>query len=51
MVLDVKILHGRAREEWEACAKEEEEVQAGATLGATGRHADQHGPTSGQTGL
>jgi hypothetical protein len=39
MVLDMKTSHGHARDEREACAKEEEEVQASATLGATGRHA------------
>ena len=51
MVLDMKTIHGRAREEREACAKEgEEEVQAGATLGDTGRHAGQSGATPGATG-
>ena len=49
MVLDVKTFHGRAREEREACAKEEE-VQAGAQPGQTGRHAGAPGLTSGPTG-
>jgi hypothetical protein len=48
--LDMKIPHGRAREEREACAREEDEVQAGATSGATGRHAGRPGPTPGPTG-
>ncbi|KAK1649097.1 hypothetical protein QYE76_066902 [Lolium multiflorum] len=51
MVLDMKTSHGRAREEREACAKEgEEEVQAGATLGDTGRHAGQPGATGSHAG-
>ncbi|KAK1682231.1 hypothetical protein QYE76_043079 [Lolium multiflorum] len=37
--LDMKIFHGRAREEREACTREEEEVQAGPASGQTGRHA------------
>ncbi|KAK1664885.1 hypothetical protein QYE76_053044 [Lolium multiflorum] len=37
--LDMKIFHGRAREEREACAREEDEVQAGPASGQTGRHA------------
>ena len=49
MELDMKTSHGRAREEREACAREEE-VQAGHTSGATGRHAGRPGPTSGPTG-
>ncbi|KAK1610779.1 hypothetical protein QYE76_034452 [Lolium multiflorum] len=36
--LDMKISHGRAREEREACAREDE-VQAGPAPGRTGRHA------------
>ncbi|KAK1601071.1 hypothetical protein QYE76_037516 [Lolium multiflorum] len=39
MVLDMKTPHGRAREEREACTREEDEVHAGATPGAAGRHA------------
>ena len=50
MELDMKTSHGRAREEREACAKEGEEVQAGATPGATGRHAGRSGPTPGHAG-
>ncbi|KAK1643359.1 hypothetical protein QYE76_061164 [Lolium multiflorum] len=37
--MDMKTSHGRPREEREACAKEEEKVQAGTTPGRTGRHA------------
>ncbi|KAK1667319.1 hypothetical protein QYE76_055478 [Lolium multiflorum] len=36
MELDMKISHGRAREEREACARGEEEVQAGPEPGQTG---------------
>jgi hypothetical protein len=50
MELVMKTSHGRAREEREACAKEGEEVQTGATSGATGRHDGRFGPTSGHTG-
>ncbi|KAK1626851.1 hypothetical protein QYE76_001166 [Lolium multiflorum] len=39
MKLDMKTSHGSAREEREACARGEEEVQAGAMPGQTGRHA------------
>ena len=39
--------HGRAREEREACVREEE-VQAGARPGQTGRHAGAPGPQPGQ---
>ncbi|KAK1680976.1 hypothetical protein QYE76_041824 [Lolium multiflorum] len=42
--LDMKIFHGRAREEREACAREEEEVQAGPASGQTGRHAGAPSP-------
>ncbi|KAK1601812.1 hypothetical protein QYE76_048283 [Lolium multiflorum] len=48
--LDMKISHGRAREEWEACARGEEEVQAGPAPGQTGRHAGAPGPWPGPTG-
>ncbi|KAK1609579.1 hypothetical protein QYE76_033252 [Lolium multiflorum] len=37
--LDMKIFHGRAREEREACARDEDEVQAGPASGRTGRRA------------
>ncbi|KAK1680543.1 hypothetical protein QYE76_041391 [Lolium multiflorum] len=37
--LDMKISHGRAREEREECARGEEEVQAGPAPGQTGPHA------------
>ncbi|KAK1605843.1 hypothetical protein QYE76_029516 [Lolium multiflorum] len=47
--LDMKISHGRAWEEREACAKEEE-VQDGARPDQTGRHAGAPGPTRPQTG-
>ena len=50
MELDMKIPHGRAREEREACARGEEEVQAGPQPGQTGRHAGRSGPWSGQPG-
>ncbi|KAK1613816.1 hypothetical protein QYE76_019333 [Lolium multiflorum] len=49
MELDMKTFHGRAREEREACAREDE-VQAGARPGLTGRHADMPGPRDGQSG-
>ena len=49
MELDMKTSHGRAREEREACAREEE-VQAGARPGPTGRHAGAPGPRPGPTG-
>ncbi|KAK1683976.1 hypothetical protein QYE76_044824 [Lolium multiflorum] len=48
--LDMKTFHGRARGEREACAREEEEVQAGARPGQTGRHAGAPGPRPGPTG-
>ncbi|KAK1643186.1 hypothetical protein QYE76_060991 [Lolium multiflorum] len=44
MELDMTISHGRAREEREACARGEEEVQDGPTPGQTDRHA---GPMPG----
>ncbi|KAK1685849.1 hypothetical protein QYE76_046697 [Lolium multiflorum] len=47
--LDMKTSHGSAREEREACARGEEEVQAGARR-STGRHAGAAGPRPGQTG-
>ncbi|KAK1607904.1 hypothetical protein QYE76_031577 [Lolium multiflorum] len=43
--LDMKISHGRAREEREECARGEEEVQAGPEPGPTGRHAGPPGPS------
>ncbi|KAK1685241.1 hypothetical protein QYE76_046089 [Lolium multiflorum] len=49
MELDMKTSHGRAREEREACAREEE-VQAGARPGLTGRHAGAPGPRPDPTG-
>ena len=48
--LDMKISHGRARKEREACARGEEEVQAGPQPGQTGRHAGRSGPWPGQPG-
>ncbi|KAK1641973.1 hypothetical protein QYE76_059778 [Lolium multiflorum] len=50
MVLDMKTFHGRAREEREACAREEDQVQASAQPGQIGRHAGLPGPTPGPTG-
>ncbi|KAK1653298.1 hypothetical protein QYE76_071103 [Lolium multiflorum] len=50
MELDMKTSHGRAREEPEACAREHDEVQAGARPGLTGRHAGAPGPRPGPTG-
>ncbi|KAK1595907.1 hypothetical protein QYE76_018329 [Lolium multiflorum] len=48
MELDMKISHGRAREEREACARGEEEVQAGPEPGQTGPQTGQPGPWPGQ---
>ena len=45
--LDMKISHGRAREEREECARGEEKVQAGPAPGQTGPHAGPPGPWSG----
>ena len=50
MELDMKISHGRAREEREACAREEDEVQAGPASGQTGRHAGAPGHWPGPPG-
>jgi hypothetical protein len=50
MKLDMKTSHGSAREEREACAREEDQVQAGARSGLTGRHAGAPGPRPGQPG-
>ncbi|KAK1602533.1 hypothetical protein QYE76_017964 [Lolium multiflorum] len=50
MKLDMKTSHGRAREERDACAREEEAVQAGATPGPTDRHAGRPSPRPGPTG-
>ncbi|KAK1613255.1 hypothetical protein QYE76_036928 [Lolium multiflorum] len=49
MELDIKTFHGRAREERVACVREDE-VQAGARPGLTGRHAGAPGPRAGQLG-
>ncbi|KAK1680866.1 hypothetical protein QYE76_041714 [Lolium multiflorum] len=49
MELD-KTTHGCAREEREACAREEAKVQAGPASGQTGRHAGVPGPWPGPTG-
>ncbi|KAK1609215.1 hypothetical protein QYE76_032888 [Lolium multiflorum] len=46
MELDMKISHGRAREEREACARGDEEIQAGPA--AFGRHAGPPGPRPGR---
>ncbi|KAK1677061.1 hypothetical protein QYE76_037909 [Lolium multiflorum] len=46
MKLDMKTSHGSAREEREACAREEDQVQAGS--GLTGRHAGASGPRPGR---
>ncbi|KAK1595419.1 hypothetical protein QYE76_007719 [Lolium multiflorum] len=48
MELDMKKSHGRAREEREACARGEEEVQAGPEPGQTGPQTGQPGPWPGQ---
>ncbi|KAK1649082.1 hypothetical protein QYE76_066887 [Lolium multiflorum] len=48
--LDMKISHGRAREEREACARGEDEVQAGPAPGQTGRLAGAPGLRPGPTG-
>ncbi|KAK1664690.1 hypothetical protein QYE76_052849 [Lolium multiflorum] len=50
MELDMKTSHGRAREEREECARGEDEVQAGARSGPTGRAAGPSGPRPGPTG-
>ena len=50
MELDMKTSHGRAREEWEECARGEAEAQAGARSGPTGRAAGPSGPRPGPTG-
>ncbi|KAK1629656.1 hypothetical protein QYE76_003971 [Lolium multiflorum] len=44
MELDMKTSHGSAREEREECARGEDEVQAGARSGPTGRAAGPSGP-------
>ncbi|KAK1619641.1 hypothetical protein QYE76_025158 [Lolium multiflorum] len=46
--LDMKISHGRAREEREACARGEEEVQAGPEPGQTGRAGRPVPPATGR---
>ncbi|KAK1697825.1 hypothetical protein QYE76_014522 [Lolium multiflorum] len=48
MELDMKISHGRAREEREECARGEEEVQAGPEPGPTGPQTGQPGPWPGR---
>ena len=50
MELDMKISHGRAREEREACARGEEDVQAGPAPGPTGRQTGQPGHWPGRPG-
>ncbi|KAK1682982.1 hypothetical protein QYE76_043830 [Lolium multiflorum] len=50
MELDMKTSHGRAREEREACMRGEDDVQAGARSGPTGRAAGPSGPRPGPTG-
>ncbi|KAK1684713.1 hypothetical protein QYE76_045561 [Lolium multiflorum] len=50
MELDMKISHGCAREEREACARGEEKVQAVPAPGQTDRHAGASGPWPGPTG-
>ena len=51
MVLDMKTFHGRAREEREACARREAEVQAGPRPGPTGFCAGSSGHRPGPTGF
>ncbi|KAK1667922.1 hypothetical protein QYE76_056081 [Lolium multiflorum] len=48
MELDMKISHGRAREEREACARGEDEVQAGPEPGQTGPQTGQPGSWPGR---
>ncbi len=48
MELDMKISHGRAREEREACARGEEDVQAGPEPGQTGRQTGPPGSWPGR---
>ncbi|KAK1669638.1 hypothetical protein QYE76_057797 [Lolium multiflorum] len=50
MELDMKPFHGRTREEREECARGEDDVQAGARSGPTGRAAGPSGPRPGPTG-
>ncbi|KAK1678271.1 hypothetical protein QYE76_039119 [Lolium multiflorum] len=50
MKLDMKISHGSARKERDACAREGDEVQAGARPSLTGRHAGAPGPKPGPAG-
>jgi hypothetical protein len=48
MVLDVKKSHGRARDEWEACAKEGEgDVKTSAKSGRLGATPSTVGPCAG----
>jgi predicted transcriptional regulator len=50
MKVDMKTSHGSAREEREACAREEQDqVQAGARPGPTGRHAGSSGSRPGRS--
>ncbi|KAK1650353.1 hypothetical protein QYE76_068158 [Lolium multiflorum] len=51
MELDMKTFHGRTREEREACARKEDQVQVGAQPGQTGRHAGRPSATLGPTGF
>ena len=48
MELDMKISHGRAREEREECARGEEDVQAGSEPGQTGPQTGHPGPWPGR---
>ena len=48
MKLDTKTSHGSAREEREACTREEDQVQAGARPGLIGRHVGASGPRPGR---
>ncbi|KAK1646021.1 hypothetical protein QYE76_063826 [Lolium multiflorum] len=48
--LDMKISHGSAREEREACARGEDDVQAGPAPGQTCRHTGAPGPCPVQPG-
>ena len=48
MEMDMKISHGRSREEREACARGEDDVQAGPEPGQTGPQTGQPGPWPGR---
>jgi hypothetical protein len=51
MKLNKKTSQGSAREEREACTREEDDVQAGARPGLTGWHVGRPGPTPDLTGF